>query len=124
MASKNFKISGVLVSIFEKENKTATFATREFVLSVKDGNFEQFIKFQMVNDYCDLLDGYIEGQTVEVDFSLRGREWQGKYFTNLNAWKIAATLDAQYEKEYPRQPVNSFMDDDGVPSTASDDLPF
>ena len=25
---------------------------------------------------------------MKVHFDLRGREWQGKYFTNLNAWKV------------------------------------
>ncbi len=122
MAKNNFKISGVLVSIFEKENKTATFATREFVLSVKDGNFEQFIKFQTVNDYCDLLDGYIEGQTVEVDFSLRGREWQDKYFTTLNAWKIVATVTGN--ESYSNKPEIPVSSNGDVGDPPIEDLPF
>lgn len=42
-----------------------------------------------MQDKCNLIDGYSEGDDVAVDFDLRGREWNGKYFTNLQAWRIA-----------------------------------
>jgi len=47
------------------------------------------VKFQLAQDKCSLVDDYNEGDTVEVDFDLRGREWNGKYFTNLQAWRIS-----------------------------------
>ena len=36
----------------------------------------------------ELADDYAEGDVVTVDFDLRGREWNGKYFTNLQAWRM------------------------------------
>lgn len=122
MASKNFKIDGVIAKIFDKESKSATFTVREFVIEVADGNYPQLIKMQMTQDYCDLLDGYAEGQSVEVSFSLRGREYQGKYFTTLNAFKIAGNVQAE---PVPTQAEPAaYVTDDTPDNTPSDDLPF
>ena len=29
-----------------------------------------------------------EGDSVDVDFNVSTREWEGKYFTSLSAWKV------------------------------------
>jgi len=84
-----YKAEGKLEKIYDAEEKTATFTAREFVIEVEDGQYPQMVKFQLVQDKCALLDDYNEGDKVEVDFDLRGREWNGKYFTNLQAWRIS-----------------------------------
>jgi len=61
---------------------------REFVIEVADGQYPQMVKFQLVQDKCNLVDEYAEGDVVTVEFDLRGREWNGKYFTNLQAWRM------------------------------------
>jgi len=48
------------------------------------------VKFQLTQDKCAIMDDYNEGDEILVDFDLRGREWNDKYFTNLNAWRVAA----------------------------------
>jgi len=52
--------------------------------------YPQFVKFQLVQDKCELIDAHNEGEKIKVHFDLRGREWNEKYFTNLNAWRIEA----------------------------------
>ena len=49
-----------------------------------------------------------EGQTVEVDFNVKCNEWQGKYFTSLDAWKI---FKAEGETVEPIAEA----EDDGLP---------
>ena len=83
-----YKAEGKIEKIFDTESKSATFTAREFVIEVADGQYPQMVKFQLVQDKCSLIDDYREGEQIEVDFDLRGREWNGKYFTNLQAWKI------------------------------------
>lgn len=83
-----FEIDGKLLRKYDTENKTQSFQAHEFVIEIQDGNYPQFIKFQLTQDRCALLDNYQEGEQIKVHFDLRGREWQGKYFTNLNAWRI------------------------------------
>lgn len=89
-----FEIEGVMHRIFDTEQKTASFQAREFVIEVPDGNYPQMVKFQVLQDRVALLDQYQVGEKVKVSFDLRGREWQGKYFTTLNAWKLDK-LEAQ-----------------------------
>ncbi|MFK7855367.1 MAG: DUF3127 domain-containing protein, partial [Granulosicoccus sp.] len=84
-----YKAEGKIVKIFDAEQKSASFQAREFVIEVADGQYPQMVKFQLVQDKCDLVNDYSEGDSIEVDFDLRGREWNGKYFTNLQAWRIA-----------------------------------
>ena len=114
-----------MVKKFDTESKTQTFQAREFVIEVADGNYPQMVKFQLTQDKCSLVDPYEEGDTLRVHFDLRGREWNGKYFTNLNAWRIengsapAAAKDAPPATEdFPSVADAPAMDN------VSDDLPF
>lgn len=91
-----FETEGVLHKVFDTENKTQTFQTREFVIK-QDGNYPQFIKFQLTQDRCDLINNFKEGENVKVSFDLRGREWNERYFTNLNAWRIESGAAAEQE---------------------------
>lgn len=84
-----YKAEGKVVKIFPTEQKTATFSAREFVIEVQEGQYPQMVKFQLTQDKCAIMDDYNEGDSVVVDFDLRGREWNDKYFTNLNAWRVA-----------------------------------
>ncbi|ASJ75359.1 DUF3127 domain-containing protein [Granulosicoccus antarcticus] len=84
-----YKAEGKLEKIFDTEQKSGSFQAREFVIEVADGQYPQMVKFQLVQDKCALVDDYSEGDTIEVEFDLRGREWNGKYFTNLQAWRIS-----------------------------------
>jgi hypothetical protein len=82
-----FETIGTLHKVFDTENKTASFQAREFVIK-HEGNYPQFIKFQLTQDRCDIISNFKEGDNIKVHFDLRGREWNDKYFTNLNAWRV------------------------------------
>lgn len=64
------------------------FSKREFVIETTE-QYPQLISIEFTQDKCGLLDSYQVGETVTVDFNLRGREWNGKYFNTLQAWKIS-----------------------------------
>jgi single-strand DNA-binding protein len=89
----NFELEGTLHKKYDMESKSGTFQTREFVL-VTEGTYPQYVKFQLTQDKCSAIDAHNEGDKVKVAFDLRGREWQGKYFTNLNAWRVDKTAAA------------------------------
>jgi hypothetical protein len=114
----SFEIEGKLIKKYETESKTESFQAREFVIEIGEGNYPQFIKFQLVQDKCSLLDHLNEGDLIKVNFDLRGREWNGKYFTNLNAWRVQLTNKEETNKteNYPEE-LPPFTSDE-------DDLPF
>ena len=89
-----YKAEGRVHKIFPTEQKTATFSAREFVVEVQEGQYPQMVKFQLTQDKCAIMDDYNEGDQVVVDFDLRGREWNDKFFTNLNAWRVGAASEA------------------------------
>jgi single-strand DNA-binding protein len=124
-----FDVEGKLHRIFSTEQKSASFSAREFVLEIPDGNYPQLIKFQAVQDRCGQLDNFQEGDQVKVSFDLRGREWNGKYLTNLNAWRVdrAGGADGASRTapgtDFPTDfPTDPFPKD--APPISTDDLPF
>lgn len=121
----SFEVEGKLIKKYDTENKTGTFQAREFVIEVMSGNYPQFVKFQLVQDRCSLIDPFEEGEDIKVHFDLRGREWQGKYFTNLNAWRLEK-VSAQATSAPPADTGDGFFPSEGdePTSAADDDLPF
>jgi len=122
----SFEVVGKLHKKYETENKTDTFRAREFVIEIDGGSYPQFIKFQCVQDRVTIIDNYNEGDQIKVHFDLRGREWQGRYFTNLNAWRVegdqpAAGVSTSSEENFGDFPTSS---DEPGEVQADDDLPF
>ncbi len=119
----SYDIEGKLHKVFAEETKGESFRVRDFVIET-DGQYPQFVKFQLTQDRCSAIDGYKEGEMVKVSFDLRGREWNEKYFTNLNAWRIekAGATQAPAPGNIPVEPPagTEGSDDAG----AEDDLPF
>lgn len=128
----SFEIEGKLYRKFDTANKTASFQAREFVIEI-GGTYPQFIKFQLTQDRCSLVDSYNEGDPIKVHFDLRGREWNEKFFTNLNAWRIEQPAAAESEPAPSTTPTsedapnfgNGFPTASDEPSVQyNDDLPF
>jgi len=127
----SLEIEGKLHKVFPIENKSDNFQAREFVVEVENGQYPQFAKFQLVQDRCGLIEDYSEGENVKVHFDLRGREWQGKYFTTLTAWRIDRTNKAEKsstagattkDDDLPLFPSEPTVQEESV--TGADDLPF
>ena len=104
----SYDISGKLHKKFDTEKKSETFQAREFVITVEDRGYTNYVKFQLTQDRCQVVDTFNEGDMITVSFDLRGREWQDKYFTNLNAWKVTAEAPAQSPNQEPAQGFESF----------------
>jgi len=103
----SFEIEGKLHKVFETESKTASFQAREFVIVISEDNYPQYVKFQLTQDKCSAIDGFEPGSQVKVHFDLRGREWNEKYFTNLNAWRIEG-VKTEVKTEAPVDQATEF----------------
>ena len=129
-----FEIEGKLVKAYYMEVKgTGSFRTREFVIETME-TYPQFVKFQSVQDKCDLLNQFQEGEIIKVSFDLRGRQWQDKYFTNLNAWRIEKSSNSSSPSAAPSGNASGSFDNtpssfptstsSGLSSAEAEDLPF
>ncbi len=88
----SFEIQGKLYETFEEQQVSDKFRKREFVLEIPDGSYTQYVKFQLTQDKCSLLDAYKNGDEVKVTFNLSGKPFTKNgttmYFTNLQAWRL------------------------------------
>lgn len=80
-------LQGTIKVIYDTQTFDSGFQKREFVLTTND-TYPQDVKLEVVKDKCTLLDTYAVGSSVEVAFNVRGNEYNGKYYVNLQAWGI------------------------------------
>ena len=127
-----FDVTGKLHVAYETKQVSERFTKREFVVEVADGKYPQFVLFQLTGDRCAQLDDHKVGDTIQVTFNLRGREWRSpqgetKYFNSLDVWKLEAARSADRGRG-PSQDAPFPMRDDPRPSdlgtSRDDDLPF
>jgi len=87
----DLQLSGTITNIFQAEAKTESFTVREFHL-LTDGQYGQYIRFQLTNDRCDIIDPFFVNQSVTVLFNINGKKpgEDQKLFNNLTAWKIVS----------------------------------
>jgi hypothetical protein len=70
------------------------FSVREFVITTLDEKYPQEVIFQTVNDKMDVIAPYGQGQQVTVSFNVRGREYNGRYYNTLDAYKVQGEATA------------------------------
>ena len=79
-----YEMTGSIFRIMEMQTFASGFTKREFVLETGD-KYPQQIKFECVKDRCSLLDSRQTGEQVRVTFSIRGNEYEGRFYVNLQA---------------------------------------
>jgi hypothetical protein len=92
-------------------NDTESIGTKEFkkrlVVVQTDEQYPQTIPVEFTKDKTSLLNNFSIGDFVKIGINLRGTEWNGRYFANINGWKIDkadSSLTAQQQMP-DRQPV-------------------
>jgi hypothetical protein len=88
-----YELTGKIKLIQDAKTFNSGFTKREMVVIVEDGKFPQEINLEFVQEKVALLDNLHPGQEVTVTFDIRGREYNGRYFNNLQGWKISVLGD-------------------------------
>ena len=112
-------------------------AKQEFVVDFPDGNFTSQACFTAWGqDKVQELDKYQVGDRVKVSFNLKSREFNGRWYNDLQIWRIAPAGEAQ--PAAPAAPAASAYVQPAAPApmapaptledmpgeSAEDDLPF
>lgn len=116
-----YDLTGKVKVIQDAQTFASGFTKREFVVTVEEGKYPQDICLECVQDKVSLLDSVQVGQEVTATFDIRGREYNGRYFNNLQCWKLSAAEGAPAGDDKP--PVS----DKDVPADFDeyeDDIPF
>jgi hypothetical protein len=112
-------IKGKIKSVGSTEQKSAKFAIRTFVVEI-EGKYPELIEFQLVNNNTLIIDPFGAGDEIDVHFNLKGREYNGRVYNSLQAWKIEGE---------PKSNTNEITTQENAPQTTTEtkedgDLPF
>lgn len=105
-------------------------AKQEFVVDFPDGNYTSQACFTAWGqDKVQELDKYQVGDRVKVSFNLKSREFNGRWYNDLQIWRISPAGAAQPAAPAPTPaapaPVAPVPTLDDMPGEdAQDDLPF
>ncbi len=121
----SLQIKGKIQEILKSESGVSRagkeWKKQEFVIET-DEQYPRKVCFTLFNDKTSLIDGLSTGEEVEVSFNVESREYNGKWFHNINAWKI----DKPTAENLPEAPPEFSMGD--IPPEPADDesndLPF
>ena len=94
------KLIGKVKLILDLQSWDSGFTKREFVITTNE-QYPQDVKLECIKDKTSLLDGLSEGDDVEVSFNVRGNEYNGKYYVNLQAWRLTNSGGAESINEPP-----------------------
>lgn len=76
-------ITGTIVTITPAKEVGSNGKTkREVVLSLGGDKYPQEVPFEAFGDRVELLEDFNDGDEVSVSFALRGREYNGRYYSN------------------------------------------
>ena len=112
-------------------------AKQEFILEYPDGNFTAKACFTAWGqDKVQDLDKYQVGDKVKVSFNLKSREYNGRWYNDLQIWKIAPAgapaapaQPASQAQPAPQAPAWApapapTLEDMPADSEGEEDLPF
>ena len=127
----SYEMKGTVKRLFDVwKSETSEFYKREFVVTTAE-QYPSDVKFSALKEKSDQLNGIQEGDQVLVKFDVRGREYNDRYYVDLNAWRVekmgaegaGAPQGGQAPPaaaEVPSAPAFN----PGTPAASDDDLPF
>ena len=99
-------------------------AKQEFVVDFPDGNFTSQACFTAWGqDKVQELDKYQVGDRVKVSFNLKSREFNGRWYNDIRAWRVSHDVNGAAPAPQPFAPAAA-APDPFAPSNEKDDLPF
>ena len=103
-------------------------AKQEFIFEYQEGNFPSQICMNVWGeDKVRDLEKYQVGDKVKISFNLSSREYNGRWYTDVRAWRIEPAGAVQPAQQYaPAAPAPAPMPtaDDLSTPLSDDDLPF
>ena len=112
-------ISGKIIQLLpaqQGQGKNGTWKKQEFILETGD-TYPKKVCIAVWGDKID-LNSFKIGDAVDVAFDVESREFNGRWYTDIKAWKLTAAK----QKEGGRSTQAPVAPDGDLPS--NDDLPF
>lgn len=118
------EITGKIIAILPQtsgQGKNGMWRSQDYVLETGD-QYPKKVCFNLFNDKIDQFPMSID-ETVTVSFDIESREYNGRWYTTVRAWKI--DKNGAQAAALVQQPVVSAPAFDAAPAAGEgSDLPF
>ena len=108
------EFTGKIIAVLEKKSGVSKagneWAKQEYVIEETSGQYPKKLCFEVFGEDKISQFNIQVGQTLKVDLNIDSREWQGRWFNQIQAWRVLS-LDQQ-------EPVGASED------SKTEDLPF
>ena len=116
----DLKVTGRVVEILEEqsgEGRNGPWRKQEFILET-EGDYPSKICLVQWGDDIEKF-GVTEGEKLSAHIDIRSREYNGRWYTDVKAWRVE-----RESAEGDRAPSAGGPQDDDIPPPDDDDLPF
>lgn len=114
------EIEGVVHSVLAPTQgvsaRGAAWKKQDVIIETIEGEYSRKICVTFFGDKADDCAKLVKGEKVKVSINIESREFNGKWYTNINAWKI----DRAVAGSVPDMPM---PEPDGF-EPMGDDMPF
>lgn len=114
-------IRGKIIAMLDEQSGVSkagkNWRKRAYVLET-EGQYPKKVCFSVMNERIDQANLQV-GCVAEVEVDAESREWQGKWYTDLTAWRINNLGFAAQTQQYQQQPVYQQQAPQGYAPTAS-----
>jgi hypothetical protein len=106
------------------EGKNGTWKKQDYVIEYEQNT--QYPRKMMFNLWGDKIDQYNiqAGQSLRVSFDIDCREYNGRWYNDIRAWKIESDEDASAETGFTQAANQPPATPELSPSDDRSDLPF
>ena len=116
----DLKVSGTVVEVLEEqsgEGRNGPWRKQEFILET-EGDYPAKICLVQWGDDIEKF-AVQEGEKLSAHIDIRSREYNGRWYTDVKAWRVERNAEAARGAPPPGLPP-----DGDVPPPGDDDLPF
>lgn len=112
----SLEVQGKITKILDKQTGTKKDGSGEWVnqsfLVETDAQYNNLYCFEVFGDEkVEKLNKYNKvGDSVSVEFNVSTNEWNGKYFTSLQAWKVMKS-ESNQTPDQPQEQAGQLNDD-------------
>lgn len=126
------EISGKILKVMPLESgegKNGTWKKQLLVIEIENGKYSKKVATTLWNDLTD--NTFQEGAEISIEFDVESREYNGKWYTDVKAWKINKNSSVQVAKQEVKEDTSSYQANVKSASASSanedeilDDVPF
>ncbi|HEX5001249.1 MAG TPA: DUF3127 domain-containing protein [Bacteroidia bacterium] len=110
-----------LLPLESGEGKNGTWKKQYFVVEYMDGSYAKKVCIMLWGDKTDMGNSLKPGTEVKVAFNVESREYNGRWYTDVRAWKV----DIAGNNAAPSSsPEPAFSSPDTYANAPDNDLPF